>query len=204
MLAAYAAASCCALLAPLDGPPVLNSPVFSLATLNDDGTTNMQILTYATPVGVAPRTWALSLYGPTRTHSNFKARRSGVLQLLTLDHAGLIWTLGGQSGGEIDKAAACAAAGFRWMDPASDMSDDEWAADGIQLLPGCACYLRLVQVEEDQLRACGEHDVAICTVEGAIGDPDLLPSAYSSALNTQVCRLMGLISDRGKAIEPPS
>ena len=33
-----------ALPQPTDAPPVLNSPVYSLATLNADGSTNMQIL----------------------------------------------------------------------------------------------------------------------------------------------------------------
>ena len=69
-------------LAPMEGPPVLNSPVYSLATRNDDGSTNMQILTYATPAGVSPRMWAISLYKPTQTYANFAAQRTGILQQL--------------------------------------------------------------------------------------------------------------------------
>jgi hypothetical protein len=35
-------------------PPLLDVPTYSLATLNEDGSTNMNILTYATPVAIRP------------------------------------------------------------------------------------------------------------------------------------------------------
>lgn len=189
-----------ALLAPLDGPPVLSSPVYSLATLNPDGSTNMQILTYATPVGIAPRTWALSLYRPTQTHANFKARRSGVLQLLTEKHANLVYLLGGQSGNDIDKAAACKEAGFAWLDAPDMVDEGGWAGGGPQLLPGCAAYVRLVQEDGDELRAFGEHEMAVCRVDGMLGDSDA--AGFDGALSTRACRDLGLITDRGKAIPP--
>jgi hypothetical protein len=189
-----------ALLAPLDGPPVLSSPVYSLATLNPDGSTNMQILTYATPVGIAPRTWALSLYRPTQTHANFKARRSGVLQLLTEKHANLVYLLGGQSGNDIDKAAACKEAGFAWLDAPDMVDEGGWAGGGPQLLPGCAAYVRLVQEDGDELRAFGEHEMAVCRVDGMLGDSDA--ADFDGALSTRACRDLGLITDRGKAIPP--
>lgn len=41
----------------------LSVPVFSLATINEDGSTNMNIVTYASPVGIEPeRLWMISLY----------------------------------------------------------------------------------------------------------------------------------------------
>lgn len=41
----------------------LNMPVFSLATINEDGSTNMNIVTYASPAGIEPeRLWMISLY----------------------------------------------------------------------------------------------------------------------------------------------
>ena len=52
--------------------PLLDVPVYSLATLNGDGSTNMNILTYASPMGIRPeRLWQISLYRGTRTHANF-------------------------------------------------------------------------------------------------------------------------------------
>ena len=86
MIGVVLTAVCTAVLLPTEAPPVLNSPVYSLATLNADGSTNMQILTYATPVGIGPRKWAVSLYRPTLTYANWMERRTGVLQLLAWRH----------------------------------------------------------------------------------------------------------------------
>ncbi len=142
-------------LQPIDTPPVTDVPVYSLATLNINGreddnksgvassstTTNMNILTYASPVGIRPhRVWALSLYRTTRTHANWfqhggqegqssgdgdsgaseagnageGAGARGVLQLLRRGHAPVVQLLGGESGRDVDKAEGCAAAGFPW------------------------------------------------------------------------------------------
>ena len=70
-----------------------------------------------------------------------------------------------------------------------------------RLLPECAHYLRLVQVGE--LTECGEHDVAICVVEGMLaqdggGVVEQPPAALSSAR----LRELGLISEKGRAVEP--
>ena len=186
------------ILQPTDAPPVLNSPVFSLATLNSDGTTNMQILTYATPVGVSPRMWAVSLYRPTLTHANFVTRRTGILQLLCEEHAPLVHALGGRSGRDDDKAAACSAAGFAWTEPPAAWSDESAALE--RILPGCATYLRLVQVGE--LTACGEHDVAVCRIEGMLAPPAGAGPSMADALSSARLRELGIITDRGKAIDP--
>ena len=141
MLAACIVSALSALL-PTEAPPLLNSPVYSLATLNADGTTNMQILTLR-DAGSASRASAVGhfSYEPTLTHANFVKRRSGVLQLLRDVHAPLSYALGGRSGRDDDKAAACAAAGLEWLEPQSSA----WDAPE-RLLPECAHYLRLVQV----------------------------------------------------------
>ncbi|CAN0548981.1 unnamed protein product, partial [Ectocarpus sp. 8 AP-2014] len=44
-------------------------PVFSLATVNEDGSTNMNIVTYASPVGIEPeRLWMVSLFKVWMVH----------------------------------------------------------------------------------------------------------------------------------------
>ena len=188
-------------LAPMEGPPVLNSPVYSLATRNDDGSTNMQILTYATPAGVSPRMWAISLYKPTQTYANFVAQRTGILQQLCRPHASLVYTLGGRSGADVDKAAACKEAGFPWSDATTGTGGDEEAAALPQVLPGCATYLRLVQVGD--LVDAGEHALALCRVEAMLEDEGASGGARASeALMTSELREAGIITDRGKAIEP--
>ena len=152
---------------------------------------------YASPIAVAPRTWAVSIYRPTLTHSNWLARGSGVLQLMTDPHSPLAYALGGRSGAAFDKAAACAAAGFPWSDASAELGSPE------RLLPGCASYLRLVQVGE--LTSCGEHDVAICRVEGMVVPDQSAEGAATmgDALSTARLRELGMISDRGKAVSPP-
>ena len=61
--------------------PLLDGPVYSLATLDEAGDTNMNVVTYATPVGIRPeRRWALSLFKSTVSRANFARRRRGVLQ----------------------------------------------------------------------------------------------------------------------------
>lgn len=184
-----------ALMIPLEAPPVLNSPVFSLATINGDGSTNMNILTYATPVGIQPRTWAISLYRKTASHANFVSQRAGVLQLLCAPHASLVYPLGGKSGADTNKEAACAAAGFPWLA----------LPTGERLLPQCTSYLRLVQVGE--LVNAGEHDVAICRVEEMFAEDGPcaaapLSTACEKPLCTAALRDAGLITDRGRAVEP--
>ena len=134
VMLSFIVASTAATVVPMDGPPLLNSPVFSLATLDNAGQTNMNILTYATPVGIRPhRLWAISLFRETQTHANWLSSGTGVLQQLSSRHAPLMWALGGTSSSEAhaDKAAACAALGLPWIEEAEMIGGCE------RLLPGC-------------------------------------------------------------------
>eukprot|EP00457_Paulinella_chromatophora_P006133 gb/GEZN01006151.1/.p1 GENE.gb/GEZN01006151.1/~~gb/GEZN01006151.1/.p1 ORF type:complete len:415 (-),score=41.60 gb/GEZN01006151.1/:146-1390(-) len=150
-------------------PPSLSAPVFSLATLNDDGTTNMNILTYAQPVGLLPtRTWVISLFEKSLTHENFKNQHFGVLQLLRRKHAPLVAILGKQSGTEADKRAESAAVGFPWYPHLQQLTGKEVVLGGRDnalpdLLPGCAVYYTVRQ-KSDYVNA-GEHDAVFCTME---------------------------------------
>ena len=179
-------------LTALDAPLPLNSPVFSVATCDATGATNMNILTFASPVGVRPeRRWAISLWRKTRTHALWSAQRSGVLQQLSAAHAPLTYALGGRSGADTDKAAACQALGFDWREGPPGGNE--------RVLPGCVAYYRLRQ--EGDLINAGEHDVAICVVEGmwtAGGDG----AAPPTALSTQALREQGLITNAGRAVVP--
>lgn len=189
----FIVASTAATVVPMDGPPLLNSPVFSLATLDNAGQTNMNILTYATPVGIRPhRLWAISLFRETQTHANWLSSGTGVLQQLSSRHAPLMWALGGTSSSEAhaDKAAACAALGLPWIEEAETIGGCE------RLLPGCVSYFRLTQ--QGALIDAGSHDVAICRLENVLAsgvDP-------GPALSTAELREAGLISVAGRAVEP--
>ena len=85
-------------------PLKLDVPVFSLATINEDGTTNMNIVTYATQVGIKPKpVYAISLYKGTVSHENFIRTRKGALQLLSASAFNIVPLLGKQSGRDVDK-----------------------------------------------------------------------------------------------------
>eukprot|EP00933_Yihiella_yeosuensis_P022202 TRINITY_DN1747_c2_g3_i1.p1 TRINITY_DN1747_c2_g3~~TRINITY_DN1747_c2_g3_i1.p1 ORF type:complete len:279 (-),score=53.20 TRINITY_DN1747_c2_g3_i1:70-885(-) len=207
-------------------PPLLNVPVYSLATIGDDGSTNMNLLTYATPVGIRPnRIWCISLYRKTLTHRNFMARRSGVLQLLQKQHQPLVFLLGGQSSADktVNKAARSTELGFEWQEH-----------EGIpeKLLPEAAAYLRLRLIPGEVVNA-GDHDVALCNVEEMLypissnsnDDNDSSSNSNNSNNNsnssnnsndndssssndsnnlmmTADLRSLGLISEAGRAVPP--
>ena len=67
-------------------PMKLDVPVWSLSTLNADSTTtNMNIVTYATQVGIKPRpVYAISLYKGTLSHDNFKRNGRSSLMLINI------------------------------------------------------------------------------------------------------------------------
>jgi hypothetical protein len=85
-------------------PPALSVPVWSLASpaVNTDGvSTSMNIVTFCTPVSVAPpKLWAVSLYTSTMTRDAFLNSKVAVLQLMQPDQAGLVPLLGKRSGYE--------------------------------------------------------------------------------------------------------
>eukprot|EP00310_Coccolithus_braarudii_P017938 CAMPEP_0183333078 /NCGR_PEP_ID=MMETSP0164_2-20130417/2064_1 /TAXON_ID=221442 /ORGANISM="Coccolithus pelagicus ssp braarudi, Strain PLY182g" /LENGTH=202 /DNA_ID=CAMNT_0025501907 /DNA_START=11 /DNA_END=619 /DNA_ORIENTATION=+ len=190
----HAAPMCALQLAPLDAPIPLDSPVFSLSTIGTyGGHANMNILTFATPVALRQSMWTISLWRRTATHSAFTERRTGVLQLLAEEHSPLTAVLGGKSRADMHdewKPARCAELGFEWSSAAASGPES--------LLPGCIAYYRLVQVGE--LIDAGEHDIAVCRVEGAWGN--MAPSSQSCALSTGALREAGLISSAGRVVLP--
>ena len=52
-----------------------------------------------------------------------------------------------------------------------------------------------------ELTAAGEHDVAICRVEGMLAPEEGVPS-MADALSSARCRELGVVSDKGRAVEP--
>ena len=165
--------------------PLLDGPVYSLATLDEAGDTNMNVVTYATPVGIRPeRRWALSLFKSTVSRANFARRRRGVLQLLRPEHAPLVYALGGTSAADADKAAACYVAGFAW-------ESSDWDE---RVLPRCAAYVSLEAVGEPV--DCGDHEVYVCRVVDGVAGFD------ASHATTGDLRERGLITTEGRARAP--
>lgn len=101
-----------ALIVSLEVPPH-DLPIWSLSTLNSDGNTNMNIMTYIYPVGTKPRiTWALSLYEHTLSYQNFVREGWGVAQALNVKHDKLVDLLGRNSGKDLDKLQGLRSLGY--------------------------------------------------------------------------------------------
>ena len=174
-------------------PPLLDVPTYSLATLNKDGSTNMNIMTYATPISAVPtRVWTLGLYRETLTEENVRRQPTAVLQLLTNQHVDVVSVLGGTSGRDVDKRAECAKRGLSWMETPSD------ELGGLELLPGCAAYVHLCI--QGGLVDAGSHLIApYCAVLGMYQENSNINNEELQAhLKTGYLRELGIITAQGR------
>jgi hypothetical protein len=100
-------------------PPPISMPVWSLASpYGDDDDTSMNIVTFATPVSVAPpKIWAVSLYRDTKTREAFFESKIAILQLLVPELKHVVPLLGKRSGYEkgYSKRLECAKLGIEWV-----------------------------------------------------------------------------------------
>mmetsp|Transcript_9188 Transcript_9188/g.14701 ORF Transcript_9188/g.14701 Transcript_9188/m.14701 type:complete len:225 (+) Transcript_9188:179-853(+) len=183
-----------ALIQKTTTPALLDVPTYSLATLNEDGSTNMNILTYATPVSIAPtRVWTMGLYKDTLSDENLRRTGVCVLQLLTDQHADAVPLLGGTSGRDVDKRLGCAKLGMEW----EDLNDKH----GFQVLPGCASYIKLT-VEGGVVDAGSHFIVPFCEVSDMYssqvnGDGE----QTASHLSTGKLREWGVITEKGRVAD---
>lgn len=173
------------------GPPLLTTPVYSLATKAKTSTrTNMNLIMYATPLSIGPdRLWAIGLYKESYSYEIFKESGRGILQLLTPEHIPLVRLLGGTSGRNTDKEGEC-----RNLDCGWQVLDK----DQPLILPGCLSYLCLVLQNDPQgeklLMDGGSHEIAICKVTDMFTDSD----SMSAHLDTQTLRDLGIITKQGR------
>lgn len=179
-------------------PPPISVPVYSLAstlpldsisssqsneddvnTPNNVKTTSMNIMTFCTPVSVAPpKLWTLSLYTNTMTKEYFFKSKIGILQLLDKKQCDLVPILGKRSGYELDysKELECEKKGFKWgkygmsckyigdnIDNDDKEEEEEKLLQSIQLLPNCQSYIKVRLLETLD---AGDHEVALCQVIG--------------------------------------
>jgi len=177
-------------------PPLLDVPTYSLATLNKDGTTNMNIMTYATPISVVPtRVWTLGIYRETLTEENLQRDSTAVLQLLTKEQVDLVGVLGGTSGRDINKRKECSRRGFPWKTPCDEVG-------GLQLLPGCAAYIH-ISIQGGLVDA-GSHLIApYCKVLGMYHDESDSESDVEGKvhLKTGYLRDVGVITKQGRVAD---
>lgn len=77
--------------------------MWSLSTVSDDGTPNMNICGYVTNISMQPKMMLIAMYHHTKTLDNAQRNRKALLQLLTTKHVDIVRTCGRQSGRQIDK-----------------------------------------------------------------------------------------------------
>jgi len=172
-----------------------------VASLNEDGSTNVNIVTYATPVSIRPeRLYSLGLFKQTITYENFCRERKCVLQLLTAKHIPLVRLLGGKSGNDIDKSAGCAKVSPNFSLQNIDNGGDECTP---KVLPSCAYYLKLSAVG-DIVDGGESHDIAICKVDEMLlpgdGNDDHVANS-EEYLSTAKLRELGIITEQGRIAE---
>ncbi|OEU17887.1 hypothetical protein FRACYDRAFT_238316 [Fragilariopsis cylindrus CCMP1102] len=181
-----------------DIPPLVDVPVWSMATLNNDAsnenttrtttrTTNMNIITYVTPISIRPnRLYAVGLFKKTLSRENFLREKTCILQLLCDDEeqnhiSCVVKVLGGQSGYDIQKQNVLQESfnnnDHGSIDELQDLTSSVSSSEEIlpKVLPGCVQYLKLSLVgneiiEYDNANEDGEeesssHDIVICKVD---------------------------------------
>ena len=182
-------------------PPLVDVPVWSMATRNEDGSTNFNILTYATPVAIMPdRLYCLGLFKKTKSYENFCRERKCVLLLLTDKHIPYVRLLGGKSGKDVDKEAEWAKLGIL-SDPGLTLQEIDDNTSTPKVLPSCAYYLKLSAVGD--ITDGGEsHDLAICKVDEMLlpGDGDYVANSQEY-LSTAKLRALGIINEQGRIAE---
>jgi len=129
----------------------VSRPVYAMASRGIDGSATMNLVTFAAPVAIQPRTYAVGLYVDTLTWENVRRTGKGALQLLRKRHVDLLPLLGKQSGRNVDKYAELKARGFATKE-----------IYGLEVLADSYTALDLQVVGE--LVSCGDHDLAICRV----------------------------------------
>lgn len=214
-------------IVPTDLPPLFDVPVWSMATLNDGDsdvdnnprkkTTNMNLLTYATPVAIRPnRLYALGLYKQTKSRDNFLREKTCILQLLSSEseeHISSIRLLGGTSGKEVDKEEEFSSVlGIELQKLPDDSEKDNGEVPQLpKVLPGCVRYLKLSMVGDDVVEYDGGencHDVAICRVDkmwtsSSPSSTEDGEKANPPHLSTGRLRELGLITEQGRIAPLP-
>ncbi len=207
-----------------DSPPLVDVPVWSMATKNDDGdekskaTTNMNLLTYATPVSISPnRLYALGLYKATKSRDNFLREKTCILQLLSESnekHIECVRLLGGTSGKDVSKEQDLASVHGIELQELACYDDAEAQEDLPKVLPGCVRYLKLSMVGGELTEYDGgesSHDIVICKVEKMWTSSNLTSDSGEATsedsgndcLSTGKLRELGLITEQGR-IAPPT
>jgi len=82
---------------------IIDSPIYSLQTVDEKGKINMNICTYVTAVSMKPKIYAIAIDYNTLTYKNDKNSNQFVLQLLSKNQIELVKKFGKKSGYKFNK-----------------------------------------------------------------------------------------------------
>lgn len=82
---------------------IINSPIYSLVTYDENDILNMNICSYVSAVSLKPKLYLIAIDYSTKTYENLKQNSVVVLQLLSKSHTKIIRKLGKLSGNSINK-----------------------------------------------------------------------------------------------------
>lgn len=77
--------------------------IYSLSTLNQECSPNMNICTYVKPISMKPKKYMIALYKGTKTYENFATSDYAILQILAKDCKKYISAFGKKSWNTVDK-----------------------------------------------------------------------------------------------------
>ena len=130
---------------------LINLPVYSLLTHDQEGHLNMNICTYVGAVSMQPKLYSIAIDYKTKTYQNLLHSQTAVLQLLSKQQLGLVRKLGKQSGFKVDKEAF-----LRKKDFLTTWRTHEILKD---------CSAALVLHKTNQLNIGGDHEMIYFKVQ---------------------------------------
>jgi len=138
----------------------VSQQIYSLSTLDTKGQINMNIVSYATPATLKPKSYVIAVYRGTKTHSNIfnKPNTHFLLQGLSSPQAKHIRTLGQKSGLKYDKAKYLAKQGLEFY---------ELNSVSYGYLPDCG-FVLLCKVTNSI--KYGDHDLITAEVVKIVAD----------------------------------
>ena len=83
---------------------IVNPPIYSLVTYDENLNLNMNICSYVSAVSLKPKLYMIAIDYSTKTYENLRQNSVVVLQLLSKSHLKIIRKLGKSSGHSFDKA----------------------------------------------------------------------------------------------------
>lgn len=139
----------------------VSQQIYSLSTLDAQGQINMNIVSYATPATLKPKSYVIAVYRGTKTHQNLfdtGAHKHFLLQGLSMGQIKHVRSLGQKSGLKYDKPRYLAK---------QDLQYFKYNGNEYGYLPDCAFVLlcKLTRIIK-----YGDHDLITAEIQKIVAD----------------------------------